>query len=629
MSVGITSFGQPSTVTISSYENGGSQTVSSFGPKNLLRLRSEAGQWSKSGGSIALRGIGARSLLHAKSLRLVQPVQIRFKASGSENLVYPNVFVSARGAPLAASDKQETRARVDQFLTKAFAENVEPFNGLRLAPEGWAKSCESLVLSLNGTSFQCKPKAFLPGLEKLYGDGRYDSLGRPNNCPPYSNATSNNATILNQDGCDEAYRSFIENARVIFVEKGTTGNNHAIKDVVFQIDIVSQLPVGPLIYASYPALSSLTENDLQSLPHIRDLSIEWVYDLHPLDSWFKSVSNDLYDSLAVDMSHIYLGETTLNSFTRDSSGGIDFTSMWESAVVQESIANAAALAAGKYVSLQRPYLTYVLTEPDERMTVIRPSYTLPSVDFTTYTVPCQIQAGQEMGRAVFEYIQSDTMAPLCCLAIFESDKDVAGCTGPRGSRHDRSGTPVVGKRGEMAHDICAPIDFESLKINLTIKNSALGNLTKEYSSATGFDFYRIFLKYSKRKITYADWSKYCRMLVFSPMELCGVSPALVSQPTTFSIDVQFRRTASETSRSPMDFITPVGEPFSMTTDGMRGAHKAQSFEAQLWFMNYQAVTLSPGQCGVSRISFSPQEVDQEFSSASKQLETQVLDQYTV
>ena len=96
MSTSIKSFGQPSNVTVSSYENGGATTVSSFGPKACLRLRADASVWSKSGGSVQIRGIGNKTFLHAKEMRLVQPVEIRFKRSGSGERLIVNQFIDAQ-----------------------------------------------------------------------------------------------------------------------------------------------------------------------------------------------------------------------------------------------------------------------------------------------------------------------------------------------------------------------------------------------------------------------------------------------------------------------------------------------------------------------------------------------------
>ena len=177
MSVAIKSFGQPSTITVSAFENGGSTTVSSFGPKNCLRLRADAGVWSKTGGSVSLRGIGAKTLLHAKSLRIVQPIEIRFKQVGTNKLVIPNQFLDAYGGPSTQEAAQDVK--ISEVISKGFdATEVRPFNGLRLRSNGFAKSCTSMVLSINGTSFQCKPQSFLPSFEKLFCEGRYDHLGQ-------------------------------------------------------------------------------------------------------------------------------------------------------------------------------------------------------------------------------------------------------------------------------------------------------------------------------------------------------------------------------------------------------------------------------------------------------------------
>ena len=118
MSVGISAFGQPSTVTVSAFENGGATTVSSFGPKNVLRLKSAASVWSKTGGSISIRGIGSKSLLHAKSLRVVQPIEVRFKQIGADHVIFPNAFLDAYGATEQSDTNADTHAKVSEVATK-------------------------------------------------------------------------------------------------------------------------------------------------------------------------------------------------------------------------------------------------------------------------------------------------------------------------------------------------------------------------------------------------------------------------------------------------------------------------------------------------------------------------------
>ena len=130
MSVQIKGFSQPSTVTVSSFDNGGSSVVSSFGPKNMLRLRADASVWSKSGGSCQIRGIGNRSLLHAKSLRLVCPLEIRFKQPGNDRVVVPNCFLDSIGQIRDPAAAQQTKASV--FHNSALGGGAEVFNGLSM-----------------------------------------------------------------------------------------------------------------------------------------------------------------------------------------------------------------------------------------------------------------------------------------------------------------------------------------------------------------------------------------------------------------------------------------------------------------------------------------------------------------
>jgi len=140
MSTSIKSFGQPSNLTCSSYENGGSTTVSSFGPKNCLRLRADASMYSKSGGSIQLRGIGAKSFLDAKNLRLVQPIQIRFKQAGANKVLFPNQFLDAfsQGSGVfgqntyaaGGSNKLEWRTQTNSNTTDVFNGLTTVTNGL-------------------------------------------------------------------------------------------------------------------------------------------------------------------------------------------------------------------------------------------------------------------------------------------------------------------------------------------------------------------------------------------------------------------------------------------------------------------------------------------------------------------
>ena len=635
MSVQIQGFSQPSTVTVSSFENNGAQAHSSFGPKNCLRLRADAATWSKNGGSVQIRGIGNRSLLHAKSLRLVQPLEVRFKQFGGNQIVFPNAFLDSAGCRLTQKDNVAHAAKVTEFFNGALNSGaMAVFNGLSMRPNGFAKSCTSMVLSLNGTSWQCKPKSFLDAFEKIFCENRYDSMGRATACPPYTNCPRHGS--MKQPGSMEACKQFLQNARILHMQKNRTGSTTArLEDIVFGVDLVTTIPVGPLLLAHAPGMQSLVESELHCLPHVRTLDLEWVLDTDPLQKWFQTVSTDIRDSLAVDCSDLTLDASAgINQLEANAISGIDFAGMWRGTVCQTStIATAAALAQGTWLNIQRPYLTYVLSEPDLARVNYRPLYSLPSYSFVTYNQQVVIPAGSAKAKCIWDYIQVDNLSALVCCSVFESDKPGAGgSVGPRGPRRNNvgaQGTAIPGALGAGAHSICAGIDYSSLKINLTVANQVLGNFTGNLETA--FDQYRVFLKYSKTRVSFEDWKLYNRMLIFSPQELCGVAPALTEMPVTLSISFDFERTASDSVRCVRDFLNHEDDPhyYPVTEGGDRGTEFAKNYDCGLFFLNQEVCTLSPGQCGIQRISYSPEEIQGSFAGAPKQLRTQVQDQYVI
>ena len=632
MSTSISAFSQAKTTVVSAFENNAARTVSSVGPKALLRLRSDAGTFSKSGASISLRGIGAKSLLH--DLKIVQPLQVRFKKPGTEgagSVVIPNQFMSGYSAPALQEANQDAENKASTVGTVGLA-GTSLFNCVKLRTAGWAHACSSIVLSINGTSWQCRPKSFLKSFDKIFTEGRYDSCtAQKTPCPPYSNAYSS-TSIMNQPGVKDNCLSMMQDVEIVSVSS-QAADGQRLTDIVYHVNLVSRIPIGPFLMEYAPALSTLNDSELTSLPFIRDLSVEFTYGQSPLSDFFVTCSTDSRDSLAVDCGDNIGAAKTLNSLTDGGfDGGIDFDGMWDSCVVGEEL-TPASLAQNKYCSIMRPYLLYTLVEPDPKRFVQRDLITVPSCSFVTYNQDCQISAGKEFGTVNWEYIQVDTMPQLICLSVFESDRDAGSAKGPRGPRFVR-GNSIDGHRGEQAHDICAPLKYESLKISMTIANQVLGNFdgSDRKASTTYFDMWRTWCKYTKNKQSFSDWYRYNRCLVFSPQELCGTMPSLTSAPISLNISVEFARTASETQYCPRDLlVTTAGDSrrIATTKNGYkRGMEKAQNFDCSLWFLMPEAVQLSPGQCGVTRVSFSPSEVEQAWTGdAERQLESSVIGQF--
>ena len=631
MSTSIKSFGQPSNITVSSYENGGSTTVSSFGPKACLRLRADASVWSKSGGSVQIRGIGNKTFLHAKELRLVQPCEIRFKLPDGNKRMMINQYLDAVSDFAGTNGALAHPSRIDLWRARALdLSEMEVFNGVHAVENGLFKSMSSLVLSINGSSWQVRPSSFIDSFDKLFSDCRYNSEGQPTACPPYTNANRSIGSQMDQPGNKEACQAFVQGAKVVHRERTSgAGTAAQLTDIVYQVNFVTKLPIGPLIYASHPALTNLTDNDIHALPHVHDLSLEWSFKQNnPLMYWIKTCSTDIRSSMSVDCGNGTYGNnvTSGNTLMADGESGIDTDGMWQSAVARTAtIADNTEANENIYLNLQRPYVTYTLTEAPLARINYKPLYTVPSVRFTTYQQDTAITVGNPTGRVNFEYIQVDSLSSLVCISVFESDRDgpgnAVGCRQPRW----KNGDFILGRKGAEFQNISCPIRWETLKINLSVENSVLGSITGGLE--TQFDMYRIFLKYSKSKVSFNDWSKYCQMLVFSPMELTGGGLGLETKPISLSISFDYERTASDTMESTRDWARNANDDYYPDPLNQRGLHTSRNYQASLWFLHQEVATLSPGQCGIELLSFSPQEVQSAFTGASRTLENPVLDQF--
>lgn len=622
MSTAIKSFGQPSNLTVSAYENGNATVVSSFGPKSCLRLKADASMYSKSGGSVQIRGIGQKTFLHAKELFFVQPIEFRLRDEAGV-VILPNQFCDYNGA--AANTAGLGGARRNQACeTQARNTAVKVLNGLHLVSNGWFKSLQNCVLSINGSSWQVQPSSMIDSFEKIFAENRFDEFGATA-CPPYTSACNPRGQGLDQPGVLERCQAFMKDLKVVGVTHAGGANPPAITDVLFSCDLVSRIPIGPLWYAAYPALSNTTENDIHCLPHVHDLSLEYTYQNEaPCQKWFRYPSTDARNSLAVDCSDLTPGNNvTANTLYADAAtGGIDMQRMWDRAVSQE----ASILGDNtKYLNLKRPYLSYVITEVSGARLDYKPLYTIPSIRFTTYSQDQYIADGDQTNTMEFSYIQIDNLASLICVSVFEAERDGAGgSVGPRTARK-KTGGYVANRRGSEAASISCPIRWDTLKCNMSVANAVLGSMTGGLE--TEMNQYQLYLRFSKSKVSFSDWKKFNQMIIISPSELLGGGLGLVDQQVSLSISFQFERCACDTMLVPRDWCRNGDDPRFPFQRSQRGLNEAINYTGRLWFMHQEAVKLSAGQCGIEQISFTADEASTAFRSAQKTLETQVLDQF--
>ena len=137
----------------------------------------------------------------------------------------------------------------------------------------------------------------------------------------------------------------------------------------------------------------------------------------------------------------------------------------------------------------------------------------------------------------------------------------------------------------------------------------------------------MFLKYSKLKISFSDWQKYMKgVLVFSPMELCGVGFAGAYAPYTMSISFSFERACGDTQLISRDFAR-LSNAGGVEVPSEKWNAKSMNYKVTLAFLQESLITLSPGACGIEYPRFSQQEAAAQFSGAQVRLDEGVLDQF--
>ena len=619
MTTRITDFHQPSTVTVQSLETGGAGVASSFGCANVLRLRSEATMWSTSGAQLSLKSLGANSLLLAKSVEIVLPIECRW-VNHVGSILLPNMYDFEYGTNLSDDDHGGVPNSIKEHT------RCMQVNSVSVRPLGFLRSIQNMVITINGSSFQVRPDEFLDAYEAIYYNGRYDDEGATAG-PPFNNVGSAEKPAISEPGRFARCMNMSQNGNIEYVHHRTTEDEHENKldDAVFKYNLKTKLPLAFFIYSVFPSLENLTGNSLDSAAHVTDLAVEFTFKNEcPLIHWFACPCTEITDSQAVDLTDIRFQDALAGAQRMNTNGvsGIDAQRMWLTATaVEESIGSKPNV----YVNLRRPYLSYIMTEPDVSKTPLLSAYTMPGINFVSYSKEVAIGEETELGQVNFDYIKIDKLAPLITITCCDSEKDgIGGAVGARQARW-KGGAYDQLRRGMSYSGVTAPIDLSTLKINLSVRNQVLGSL--DGSLCTERDFYRIFLKYSKLKVSFADWRKYLKgLLVFSPMELCGVGFAGAYAPYTMSISFKFARCYGGTHVTSRDWAQLKGDG-EVETPPKKWFGRGQNYKVTLTFLQESLLTLSPGACGVEYPRFSQQEAAQQFSGATVRLDEGVLDQY--
>ena len=613
MSTRITDFHQPSTVTIQSLETGGAGVSSSFGPANCLRLRSDATMWSTSGAQLSLKSLGANSLLLAKEVRINLPVEMRW-CNHAGQIIIPNMYSDEFGSNVASGSGKP--------LNVDAGTKCQVQDSISIRPLGFLRSIQNMIVTINGSSFQCRPDEFIDAYEALYYSNRFDMWGATSS-PPFNNCGG--ANPRSEPGRFQRCMNMQQNGNIKYVHHDSS--DEKLDDAVFEYTLTTKLPLAFFIYSVFPSLENLTGNSLDSAAHITDLAVEFTFKNEcPLIHWFACANTDLQNAQSVDLtSSIHgTGTTGQQRLQIDGASGVDCQRMWNTAIAEEATIGSTG-RAGIYVNMKRPYLSYVMVEPDVSKTPPLSAYTMPGLNFISYSKEVAIPGTKETETVSFDYIKVDKLSPLITLTVCESEKDgVGGAIGGRSARW-KSGANIRLRRG-MGYTGCfGRIRLETLKINLSVRNQVLGSL--DGSKCTEYDFYRIFLKYSKTKMSFTDWQKYMSgMLCFSPMEMVGVGFSGAYAPYTMSISFEFERCYADTHEQSRNFAK-LYSAGGISAPPKRWTGRNQNYRVNLCFLQESLITVSPGACGIEYPRFSQQEAAQQFSSAQVRLDEGVLDQF--
>lgn len=610
----VTDFHVPSTLTVQSAENQGVGVTSSAGPANCLRLRADASMWSENGCQVSLKNVGAQGILHLKELRFCQPVEIRFVDSGTDaakKVQFINAFKDG-------FDTVNNSFSLVKKTAIGFADSVS------VRPWGLVRSMQNITCSINGSSFQCTPSSFIDSAEAIFGNCRYDEYGATA-APPFTNYGG-----MRPGAEPGRYQRCVNTSNEEVIYTHYNGNN--LDDIVYRFDLVTKLPISIFNYACFPALENVTNNSLDAVALIQDLAFEITYrsSENLIMQWFAQPEMNANSSQAVGLDQFaYFGDDADNALA---GGGVEgkvcARRMWDSVVAREAtIGDAASKAAGRYVNMLRPFLMYSIYEPMPGRQSVLPSYTLPSVLWTSYKKHVAIPANEPKGRVTWDYIHLVNMPPLICISCCEANKNKGTAIGgrqPTWNKEDGNNA-MPGqthlRRGISWSNVSCKPDLSTLKINLSVKNAVLGSL--DGGKTTRYDFYRMYLKYSKTSVSYADWDKYLSgFIVFSPQELCGVGFAHGFSPFTLSISFDFERTAPEQLATPRAYLAG-----DHTAPKKPDTTHEQAYDITLAMLGEEKVVLTPGECSITRIGFDNSEIQAAYNGAVKRLDEPVLDQF--
>jgi len=484
---------------------GSNVKATSAGPTDRVRMKQSASTYSKNSFIIEIKGVSVNSLM--SDLEICVPIKVRFKQSNGQVLIvnaYSGVANSGRAPRNAAADRNVPNA----------GGNMHYFDNLSLRPGGLYKSCRNITCSVNGTSFSTRPKMWCSAIERLFVDGSEDVCygGWGNDSYPYSNV-GDDREQLNERG---RYKRCKDLSKRVYLDKAVyagDGAAAALADYTYSFVLRTKLPLGPFLFQQFPHLAKFDNNKApKSYAYISNLSVQFDFEDNPLPYWFAFPSNSLCNTQSITNPYGY------SAAAMDDAGANtpDLQLMWNQAAVG---ANLGALA-GSSVAIGEPYADYVFSSPGYIQ--LQQSYQLASKQFIAYENFQQLAVGDSKANFIFNNIKVQQVPQLVICFVEDSDQTVGASVGARQTKHkDANADRRKMRKGGAWTNLWSRIDYKSVRIQVSTRNSVLANLTGEALGIGEKSQYNVFRKYTQGRtgLNFSEWRETSMSLIFSAEEL--------------------------------------------------------------------------------------------------------------
>ena len=477
----------------------------SAGPTDRVRMKQLASTYSKNSFIIEIKGVAVNSLM--SDLEICVPIKVRFRQHDTQGLIvnaYSGYTNQGRALRNAAVDRDVPAST-----------NLHYFDNVCLRPGGLYKSCRNITCSINGTSFSTRPKMWASAVERLFVDGTEDVCygGWQNDRYPYS-GIGDDREQLNEPGrhkrCkDLSKRVYLEQAKygVDAAADATTAQD--LRSYTYKFVLRTKLPLGPFIYQQFPHLAGFDSNKApKSHAYIGNLSIQFDFEDNPLPYWFQfpstCASNSLSCTNPFGYAHAAMADAALLQ--------PDLHLMWQNTEVSQSLTDAGSVAIGV------PYADYIFSSPGDIQ--LQSSYLLAGKQFVAYEDFQGLAVGDSKATFVFSNIKVQQVPQLCICFVEDADTTVGNYVGARQAKWKGRAANIMRKGGAWAN-LWSVIDYKSVRIQVSTRNSVLANLTGEALGIGEKSQYNVFRKYSqgRTKMSFAEWRDTSMALIFSAEEL--------------------------------------------------------------------------------------------------------------